>query len=409
MFAGATENYIATRKNKRYGRDAIAYEVGWVGSVVRAEREKQARAFRIRNNYAFLTSHPRWREIFATCFEGRKVDHEICDILMTLANEVLSPYTYNNRVGKGSMAAINQLIENICEVTEDYTQPARIIKLDLKGYFPNALWNYAEKCLCEVIDKFQDRDAIRSVGVDYLKWLVMVSIHANPAAHCELRTPRWLWKEHIESEKSLFTKPEGVGAAIGRLVWQTAMGLYINDIIIWLTDGCGLKVVCFVDDIVIVVPERLHGYALSLIPVLREKLAERNIRFNERKFYDQPYGHGVEFLGSHIRPYRIHLNNKSFIRAVERIMELNGSKDRYADIDRFVSSMNSYTGLLKTRTDHRRTLMLRDMVSPEWWQWLGWDTRRRCVVYREGHGVNERLIKKYRLTIKRKKSYERRR
>ena len=393
-FAHLVDVYFDTRRNKRYGRDSMVYEMSWTANLVRDFREREERTIRILQNYAFLVSIPKWREIMATEFRGRLIDHEICEVVIPAANAVLSPVSYNNRKGMGAQAAINHLIENIYKASEGYTAPARIIKLDLKGYFPSARWDVAGRCIDGVLD-LTGRD-----DLDYLKWLAMVAVHCNPAAHCELRTPHHLWKEHITPEKSLLSKPEGEGAAIGRLIWQTAMGLYINDEIRWLTEECGLLVVCFVDDIVITVPEHLHGYALGLIPELRRRLAAKGVRLNEKKFYDQPYGHGVEFLGSHVKPWRIHLNDSSYARALSRVRELNGVVRKEERLDDFVASTNSYTGILKNRNEHKRTGELREAVDPSWWEFAEWDERRQCVRCRPPYTHNARLNKKYHLNLK---------
>lgn len=100
------KNYFITRKNKRYGRDSAEYEVDWVSNMVKSLYKRDDRTFRITKNYAFLVSHPKWREIFATCFDGRMADHELCDRLMPFIELELSPRTFNNRVGKGQKAAI---------------------------------------------------------------------------------------------------------------------------------------------------------------------------------------------------------------------------------------------------------------------------------------------------------------
>ena len=383
-----------TRKNKRRGKDSVEFEANWAPLLVRALNDRDDRTLRILHNYAFLAPRPRWREIFATEFGGRMIDTEVCEVVIPEADKMLSPFTFNNRKGMGSQAAINQLMENIYEVTEGYTKPARIVKIDFNGYFPNAVWLIAEKCIDDVIDRTELRGETKA----YLKWLTMISIHCNPAAHCELRTAPYLWKEHIAPEKSIRTKPEGIGAAIGRLIWQTAMGLYINDEILWLTEECGIKLVCFVDDIVFVVPEERHQYLLSLLPELRRRLAKKGVTLNEKKFYDQPYYHGCEFLGSHIRPNRIHLNNKTYDNAIRSIGQLNDS--RYKDIGAMVDVFNSYSGLLKNRTDYKRLLELRDKLSPDWWQWLSWDGKRKCITYKQGYSPNERLNIKYHLNLK---------
>jgi len=384
-----------TRRNKRRGRDSVEFEANWSPLLVRAMDARNDKTLRILKNNTFLEPKPRWREIFATEFGGRMIDHEICDVVIPEADRILSPFTFNNRKGMGSQAAINQLLEHIFEVTEGYTRPARIVKIDFSGFFPNAVWDVAERVVDNVLDLADLDDESRA----YLKWLTMISIHCNPAAHCEFRTPKHLWHEHIDPEKSIRTKPEGVGAAIGRLIWQTGMGLYINDEIIWLTQECGLRLVCFVDDIVFVVPEERHGYLLGLLPELRRRLALKGVRFNERKFYDQPYQHGCEFLGSHIRPNRVHLNNKTFDNAVRTVEILNTFQ--YKDIDGMTASFNSYGGLLKARSDYKRLMDLRGKIGKEWWQWLAWDDRRKCLVFQEYYSPNRRLDRKYKLHLKR--------
>ncbi len=397
QFSHLTSLYFATRRNKRYGHDSMVYELSWVSNLVNDYREREEKTLRIRHNYTFLTSVPKWREIMATEFRGRLIDHEICEVVIPMCEKVLSPYTYNNRKGMGAQAAINQLIDHICEVSNEYTEPCRIIKLDFKGYFPNALWDVADRCICGVIDLCDFDEEHKA----YLKWLTMISVHCNPAAHCERKSPIWLWHEHIEPEKSALAKPEGVGAAIGRLIWQTAMGLYVNDEILWLTNDCGIRLVCFVDDIVMVVPEHLHQYALSLIPELRIRLVKKGVRLNEKKFYDQPYGHGVEFLGSHIKPMRIHLNDKTYGRALSRCYELNHVKDKADILDSFLSSVNSYTGLLKGRTEHKRLTSLKESLSHEWWQYAEWNESRKCATFLPDYSIKTRLDNKYHLNLKR--------
>lgn len=405
IFLWAIETMHAARKNKRYGRDSIDFERQWVPELRRMARGMAQKTFRVERNYAFLTSTPKWREIFATEFQGRIADHMLCDLLSPYIECELHPRTFNNRKGKGAQAAINQVIDDIAEVTDGYRTEARIIKWDLKGFFPNANLKYMEQCFCDLIDKYAYQiiiDTDEQEMPEFLKWLAMVVIHCLPGNHCELRTPRRLWAEHIESEKSLFSKPEGVGAPIGRMTSQTGMGLYLNDDIRWLNDDMGIMCTLFMDDCVMVVPEARHQYALSLLPILRKRLAAKGVRLNEKKFYDQPYQHGLEFLGSHIHPWSIILNDATYARAIARINEYNEipTTEKYHHLDRFISTVNSYTGLLKNRTSFRRVCQLRDAIADDWWQWLDWDQRRQCVVSKPQHTFRARLNDKYHLKLK---------
>lgn len=400
------ETMYATRKNKRYGRDSIDFERRWTPELRRMAHELATRSFRVERNYAFLTSIPKWREIFATEFQGRMADHLLCDSLSPYIERELHPRTFNNRIGKGSQAAINQVIEDIAEVTNGYRTEARIIKWDLKGFFPSANLDIMCGMFCDLIDRHSD-EIVEDTGQDempeFLKWLAMVIIHCRPQTHCELRTPWQLWSEHISPEKSLFGKDAGVGAPIGRMTSQTGMGLYLNNEVRWLNDECGIRSTLFMDDCVMVVPERLHSYALSLFPELRQRLAAKGVRMNEKKFYDQPYQYGLEFLGSHIRPWSIILNDATYARAITRIHEYNTipASEKYFHVDRFISTINSYTGLLKNRTSFRRVCQLRDAIADDWWQWIDWDQRRLCVMSKPQHTFRARLNDKYHLNLKR--------
>ena len=395
---------FSTRRNKRYGRDSMAFEVNWPPLLVRMMRELMGRTFRILHNYTFLTSIPKWREIFATEFAGRLADHLLCDTLKPYIERTLHPRTFNNREGMGSQAAMNQIIEDIAEVSNGYTETAWIIKWDLAGFFPNAECDYIEYCFANVIDNFNDEIA-EEYGEwmpSFLKWLTTVTIHCYPAKHYERRTPKYLWEQHIKPDKSILNKPDGVGVPIGRMTSQTGMGLYINDEVRWLNDECGIKTTVFMDDGVMIVPDRLKLYALSLFPELRKRLAAKGVRMNDHKFYCQQYWKGLEFLGSHIHPWSIILNDVTWSRCVARICEYNqlSVKDKYRELDHFISTVNSYTGLLKNRTSYSRIMKLKHTIGNDWWEWLEWDHRRLCVVSKPQHTFRRRLDEKYKLKLK---------
>lgn len=393
-----------SRKTKRFGRDWSEFESNWAPLLIRMMQELTERTYRVDHNYAFLTSVPRWREIFATIAQGRISDVLLTEPLSPYIEKKLHPRTFNNRKGKGSSAAIDQVMEDIYEVSRGYTRPARIIKWDLKGCFPNALCSYMEQCYLEVIRENAE-DLVRRFGPEapgFLGWLASVSVNCYPAHNCERRTPEFMWRQHIEFEKSLFNKPPGIGVPIGRQMSQTGMGLYLNPEVTWLNDEMLVKSTLFMDDCTMVVPEEMHEFVLSLFPVLRERLAAKGMRLNERKFYDQPYQHGLEFLGCHIKPYRIHTNDSVFNRAIACIDMFNKIQDKLSYIDDFMQSLNSYLGQLKTKIDYSRLLVLVDRVDSGWWEYLYYNESRQCVNCRAGYTINERLNQKYHLKIKKK-------
>lgn len=397
------------QRHKRRSGDTVAYAVNWVANLARDIYARKQRTTRVLGNYVFLVSRPKWREIIGTGFDGRLCDHELCDTLEPWVERALSPRTFNNRKGKGSLMAMNRVLDDIAEV-EARGEQAWVIKWDLRGFFPSARWQVVESCFMDVIGRNEDEIAkmYREDMPDYLRWLVMVIVNGNPARHLQWRMPRQVWCEHIDSEKSILTKDAGVGMPIGRLVSQMGMGLYLNDEVVWLNEVCGVRTTVFMDDAVMVVPQRMVGYALSLLPELRKRLAAKGLKLNERKFYCQPAHRGFEFLGSHYQPHRVHLNNKTYERARQRIREFNEARNKYARLDSFLSTANSYIGQLKARTDYQRLMKLVHLIDREWWQWLEWDDARKCVACKDGYKYRDRLRMKYGIKIKslNKKQYD---
>ena len=380
------------------------FESDWVSRLMRFYRGIRDKSLRINHNYAFLVSRPKWREVFATRFDGRMADHLLCDILIPYIEKTLPERTFNNRKGKGSKAAINQVIDDMAEVSCGYTEQARIIKWDISGFFPSARWEVVQKCFDDVIDNYKEEISglYGDNMVDLLHWLALICINCSPANHCELRTPSAFWREHIDKEKSMFTKIDGIGAPIGRLTSQHGMGLYMCDIIKWLNDDCGIRTTLFVDDATMVIPEHLHEYTLSLMNPLRRKLNDVGLRLNEKKYYDQPYQNGLELLGSHIRPNRHHLNNKIYMDAIERIDEFNkmDSNARVSELNNIISSINSYTGMLKSGNNYHRLMKMCSRIDERWWRLIVWNKEKLCVNATSGFSYKRLADRKYGLRLR---------
>lgn len=43
---------------------------------------------------------------------------------------------------------------------------------------------------------------------------------------------------------------------------------------------------------------------------------------------------------------------------------------------------------------------LRDKLSDDWWQWLEWNDKKKCLAYKEEFSVKSRLNRKYKLNLK---------
>lgn len=269
--------YLVARSNKRRSRDAVLFEMDMEKNRVRLWNDINGRRLDASTNYAFVVHIPKAREIFATVMYVRIAHHFLERRLRPEYEKILSGRSYNNRKGKGLHAAIRQFRSDMLEATAGFAHNAWISHLDLKGYFPNADVEIALKQQLNVINTaYSGEDAAD------LRYVMSSCMRADPARHCHVYVPKSEWSD-IAPEKSLFNKPAGTGGAIGFLIWQNAMGLYINDVILWLESFPFLRVAVFVDDIYIITTDK-HGF-LAIIPELRERLARLKVRLNERKFY----------------------------------------------------------------------------------------------------------------------------
>lgn len=389
--------YFVARANKRRTADQTDFELHWEMNCVRLYRQIAGRCLRPAA-YAFVTMNPRPREVFASDMATRILHHFIDIRLRPLLERRLSPHTFNNRIGKGQKACQNAVIADIYEMSEGFTRDDTcIMKLDLKGCFPNILQDTAYRQLREVIEQdYHGRDK------DELLYILQVCIYSYPAEHCTRLTPeRW---SLIPPEKSLFTKLPGTGAAIGFLIWQEAVNWYFHDIDEWLSSIEGIRFERFVDDIYIITNNK--AMTLALIPELRRRLALLGAQLNERKFYCQHYTKGLECLGTHIKLGRIYPNRRIVERGIRKARSFRRASEN--GIDGVLSSLNSYIGICKQVNGYTQARRLWDALPSLWRKYLHFDTERVAIAANAGYTRRERTVQKYNLVKPKRYGHKRR-
>ena len=383
--------YRLTLKNKRRSKDSVLFEMHYEYKLYCLYNDIFNHTFES-SAYTFMVPYPQPREVFACIMEQRILDHTIANKMNDIIEENLTKKTFNNRIGYGGIAAVNQLATDIYEMSNGFKEDAWIIKLDLKGYFPNALQDVVFKQLSDLLENnYYGNDK------DMLRYILMRSIYTYPTDHCVRKSPLIDWEDYPR-EKSLFTKPDGVGGIIGRLLWQIAMTLYLNDIDQFFVNQVNnneLRYVRFVDDMCFVVKDKAYG--LSLIPHLRSMLSEKGCALHPKKFYCQHYSKGVKFLGTTIKMDRMYVNNRVVRNAKKKLMEFN-RKVRVGDIESFISSMNSYLGIMKSHRAHNIITELIEMVNPKWWKYCHFNSKRVCIQANRGYTHIELLCRKYGFT-----------
>ena len=361
--------YRKAIKHNPKSKEVIKFSKNLEINLLSIVREINSRTLKLDSNFAFVVSKPKYREVFGTKLKNRILHHLLDIKLRPIYESVLSDRTFNNRKGKGLTHAI-QTFENDIKYWLNVSKNVWLIHLDLKGYFPNANVEIALKQQLDLINRYYN-----GIDKEDLLYVMMKCMKADPAHNCKVYgSSNW---KNIPKEKSLFSKPIGVGAAIGFLCWQNAMGLYINHIVKWLQSFSFLKLIVFVDDIYISTINK--DETLKLIPNLRNLFSYVKVSINENKFYCQHFSKGIMCLGSVLKYGRKYIKNSTYYNILKRIKEL-----RYNKAEKQLASMNSYSGMFKGKQQFRRLIKTIKRVCK--YLCLVWNTNKKCFKIRNKYG-----------------------
>lgn len=377
-FETILEAYLDCRKRKRSTVGATEFELDYVHNLVELMNEVNSRQYRIGKSICFVVRYPRYREVFAGEFRDRVIHHYIALRLEPLFERIFCDRTYNCRKGKGQLAGVVQLAEDIREESENYTKDAYVMKVDLKGFFMNVIKSKLAKMVDDFIVEHYEGD-----DKEDLRWLCNLVIMHRPETNCERRSPLWMWN-FIPKEKSLFTNGEDRGIAIGNLFAQLFANFLLNTID-WKIDAVCVRHNRYVDDISFVSKDKEK--LLPIISMLRTELGKLGLRLNEKKFYLQHYSKGVQFTGAIIKPGRVYVANhtiNSFAFAVERLGKAAGM-GMIDDIKKNIASVNSYLGIMAHYNEYATKRRIMSELPPKFYEYC----------YIEGHFDVVKLKYKY--------------
>jgi len=379
--------YLLARQNKRKSPDQVEFELHWQRNCVKLCDEVNNRKVRP-TAYTFVADHPRPREVFASDMSTRVLHHYLDMRLRPFLEKRMGKHTFNNRVGMGTNACQNAVMSDIYEVSKGFTHDAWIVKLDMSGCFPNINQDIAYRQLEEVIlQDYQGNDK------DELIYMLQVCVYSYPTHHCYRKSSRDKWKD-IPYEKSLFSKPDGIGAAIGHLIWQNAVNYYFHELDEWIL-STGVKYERYVDDMYFVTDNK-EAFNTYMIPEIRKRLNTLGARLNEKKFYCQHYTKGCECLGVHIKMDRIYVNRRVIHRGMVKARQFNRCI-REGKVEAMQASLNSYLGICKNANGYNQARRIVRQLSPKWNKFVTFNSHRVCLEANEGYKTNQRIIKKYSL------------
>ncbi|NQV88239.1 MAG: hypothetical protein HQ402_01615, partial [Parcubacteria group bacterium] len=326
-------------------------------------------------------------------FRDRIVHHWLIAKLNPFFEKEFINDSYACRVGKGTHFGIKRVASFIKYASKKYTKDCYILKLDILGYFMHINRNILfEKLQLFIHQFYKFEDKVLVIN------LCQKIIYNDPTQNCIIKGKKTNW-EDLPKNKSLFHSPPNCGLPIGNLTSQVFANFYMNHFDQYLKKE--LKVaLCgrYVDDFVIIHSNK--EYLKLLIPQLSNfLLSTLKLTLHPKKQYLQHYTKGVKFLGAIIKPNRIYIANRikgNFYNAIQKhnnIVQLD--KPTKTEMSSFLSSMNSYLGIMK----HYKTYKLRrNMIVKNlhywWWNHVYLSSELTKVAEKKQRRHNRRLAKK---------------
>jgi RNA-directed DNA polymerase len=358
--------YFECRKNKRYTLNALAFEMDYESNLVQLYEEINNGTYLIGRSIAFIVDKPVKREIFAADFRDRVVHHLVIGKLNHLFEKQFIHDSYSCRVGKGTHFGIQRIDRFIRQCSKNYTKDCYILKLDLQGFFMSINKNTLFTKLSQFIkEKYQQADK------DLIIILCRQIIFNVPTKNCIIKGNKNDWDDLPET-KSLFHSKPTCGLPIGNLTSQVFANFYMDSFDHFVKHDLKIRYYGrYVDDFVIVHENK--EYLKSLIQKFSEFLkSELQVTIHPNKIYLQHFTKGVKFLGVIIKPHRIYIANRTkgnFYLAIQQQNKIaRHHKPNNDEQAAFLSSMNSYLGILKHyKTYKLRKHMIRKHLSG-WWE-----------------------------------------
>lgn len=414
--------YLDALPGSRNNAGCIKFRTHLERNLCRLLRSVNDRTLRCEDMRAFIVRRPSVREILDNGFASVVLCHHVHLRTEHLLYSCLSQNVYNNIRGRGTDKAISVLCEGMTEFAygnggfcglaanhvelggkndrirrlisdgrKNATSSSRpfaepyVIKIDIKNCFASAVRHLACSAFADMIRESYDGD-----DIDELLWLVMVIGEADAKRHAVRVGDVSAWGL-LPFGKSIYDKPDGVGFVPGSLLVQDIMGVYLSPIDRWL-ESEGIWHLRYMDDVVMLTYD-VEAFLSYVMPRLRQIISRLGLSLNERKFYCQPVSHGVEFLGSHVKPGSVWLNKRTIGQGVDKLLS-SGKKGDAASLDYCAAVANSLAGLMKNRSNVRDVRRLSSTVADATGGKVEYDDKRMSFAVQACKGLRrERLIK----------------
>ena len=347
--------YHDARKYKRNTLAQLEFEEEEEVNLEELYPELVSRTYRPLPAFCFITFDPVQREVFASQFRDRVIQHMLYNYLAPLFETLFIYDTYSCRLGKGTHFGMERFCHHICSVTDNYRNEAYVLLIDLSGYFMSIDKNLLMEIVMSEIYKHLDRRSpdgrFWSERIDpvFCEWLLHCFFDRNPADDCiRLGHPdNWIG---LPPKKRLSCSPPGYGLVIGDIDSQMLSNVLLNVTDQWAKREKKLKHWGhYVDDHFVMHRSLvfLHDLEQELQEVFWNKI---HVEIHPHKIKYSYANASNMYLGAYVRPNYIVPRQRTidkFVRVAQEMeYQLIFSRPTLDDLELIRSRINSYCGIL---------------------------------------------------------------
>jgi len=347
--------YYDARRNKRNTQSQLKFEINYEKNLFELWEDLCSEKYKVGKSVCFISFYPVKREIFAADFRDRVVHHLIFNYINLIFEKTFINDSYSCRKNKGMHYGIKRIDHFIRSCSQNYKKDCYILKLDIRGYF----MSMNKQILFEKIKKTLNKND-NDFDTEWLLRIVWKIIFNDPRKDCLIVGDRKDWN-NLPKTKSLFYASPNTGLPIGNLTSQLFGNIYLNELDHFIKRRLKCKYYGrYVDDFVIIHEDKdfLENMIKHIDQFLRENLS---LELSWKKVSIVPYQNGILFLGAFIKPYRIYIRNRIKGNFYKRLHDW--VKKPTQDEENFISSVNSYFGIMKHFNTYNLRIKIADKYS----------------------------------------------
>lgn len=355
-----TSSFREARKHKLKTFNEHSYDERWNENIEHLTNAILENYYQPSSSISFIIFDPMIREIFAAPFVDRVVHHFLYRMQYGWWDRRFITDSYSCREEKGTLYGIQRAQRMMQQVTNNFTEPARIIKLDISGYFMSLprrkLFKRIKWGLQRQFGPYLDLPSARELYKICL-FLWHQVIFDDPVRKSRRRGSISDW-DVLPPEKSLYTRDYGYGIVIGNLTSQLVSNIYLDQLDRFIKYELGYKYYGrYVDDFFIMVPESQYKKAKKDVRRIEKFLKDKlELRLHIKKRYYSSVYQGMSFIGARVYPHCLYPSNrlqKKFDQTIYRFKRERGKEESMISYFGFLVHLDAKEYVKKTFERHK--------------------------------------------------------